>query len=511
MKKNLSQRLLAVLMLSFFWSPAQAQDGFHSIFDGKSLSGWSGDEQFWRVEDGAIVGQTTDENPIKKNLFLTWNQGELDDFVLKIKYRISGTEQANSGIQIRSELMPDGHLKGYQADVGSANSFWTGLLYGELTGRGVLAEQGKRVTYTADGQKTVESFADPAELVQKIHANDWNEYEITARGNHIVNKINGHVTSEIIDGHAAAVFKGVLGLQLHTGPAMKIEYKDIQLKRLPLANDVKKIVLVAGRPSHGPGDHEHNAGCRLLAKCLDSAARDHGMKLLTTVYQNGWPADPSAFENADVVVWYSDGGTGHDLHQRGREFEKVIDRGTGLVLLHYAVEVPAGESGDRFLKWIGGYFEPHWSVNPHWRANFESLPDHPVARGVKPFELNDEWYYHMRFVPEMKGVTPILTALPPAESLSRPDGPHSGNPHVRKAVLEDKTPQHVGWAYEREAGKGRGFGFTGGHFHHCWQDDNFRKVILNAIAWTAQLEVPADGVPSATPSDEGMKENLDRK
>ena len=149
-----------------------------------------------------------------------------------------------------------------------------------------------------------------------------------------------------------------------------------------------------------------------------------------------------------------------------------------------------GPSGERFLDWIGGYFEPHWSVNPHWTAKFEKFPDHPISRGVKPFEINDEWYYHMRFREGMKGVTPILTALPPKESLSRPDGPHSGNPAVRAAVLERKEPQHMAWAAEREGG-GRGFGFTGGHDHWNWGDPNFRKLVLNAIVWCAHGEVPA--------------------
>src|SRR4026208_1813678 len=96
-----------------------------------------------------------------------------------------------------------------------------------------------------------------------------------------------------------------------------------------------------------------------------------------------------------------------------------------------AARVEKGKGGDRFLDWICGYFEMNWSVNPHWTAKFEKFPDHPISRGVEPFEINDEWYYHMRFREGMQGVTPILTALPPPESLTRPDGPHQGNPAVR--------------------------------------------------------------------------------
>jgi type 1 glutamine amidotransferase len=151
----------------------------------------------------------------------------------------------------------------------------------------------------------------------------------------------------------------------------------------------------------------------------------------------------------------------------------------------------------------------HWSVNPHWFAEFKALPKHPVTNGVKPFGAQDEWYYHMRFPEGMKGVTPILTALPPESTLSREDGPHSGNPGVRKAVLEQKEPQHVMWVYDRPDG-GRGFGFTGGHFHKNWGGDDFRKVVLNAILWMAHADVPSDGVQSAVTPEE-LKVNLDPK
>ncbi|MEX1222966.1 MAG: ThuA domain-containing protein, partial [Pirellulales bacterium] len=188
-------------------------------------------------------------------------------------------------------------------------------------------------------------------------------------------------------------------------------------------------------------------------------------------------------------------GGGHLILRRLADMGKLMDEGVGIVLVHYAVEVPKDRGGKEFLQWAGGYFETNWSVNPHWTAKFEKLPDHPVARGVEPFELHDEWYYHMRFPEGMKGVTPILSALPPAETLKRGDGPHSNNPHVRAAVLERKEPQHVAWAYQRENG-GRGFSTTGAHFHEAWDNDNFRTTVLNGIVWTAGLEVPEEGVKS---------------
>jgi type 1 glutamine amidotransferase len=268
----------------------------------------------------------------------------------------------------------------------------------------------------------------------------------------------------------------------------------------------KKIVLVAGKPSHGPGDHEHRAGMLLLGRCLDQVP---GVQ--TVVVSNGWPADVKVFEGAAAVAIYSDGGGGHPFIQEDRL--EVIDglarQGVGLGFIHYAVEVPKEKGGAEFLRWMGGYFEMHWSVNPHWLGQFTALPTHPVTRGVQPFQMQDEWYYHMRFAPDMKGVTPILSALPPAKTLERPDGPHSNNPHVRKAVLEDQQPQHVMWVYDRPDG-GRGFGFTGGHFHKEWGDENFRRVVLNALLWIAKVEVPAGGVQSTVTADE-LEANLDIK
>jgi len=251
----------------------------------------------------------------------------------------------------------------------------------------------------------------------------------------------------------------------------------------------KKVVFVAGRPSHGYGSHEHYAGSKLLAESLSAAMSNFE----TVVHKGGWPEDPSIFEGADAIVMYSDGGGRHPVNKHLEQVDKLADAGVGIVCIHYGVEVPKGPSGEAFLKWIGGYFEPHWSVNPHWTAKFETFPDHPVSNGVKPFEINDEWYYHMRFRENMEGVTPILSDLPGPDTLRRGDGAHSGNPHVREAVLKRKEPQHVAWASERKNGQ-RGFGFTGGHFHWNWGDDNFRKVALNAIVWTAHGEVPEGGV-----------------
>jgi hypothetical protein len=267
----------------------------------------------------------------------------------------------------------------------------------------------------------------------------------------------------------------------------------------------KKVLLIAGPPSHGPGAHEHNAGMLLLQKCLTGVP---GLK--TEVRLNGWPKDDAAFSGVDAVIIFSDGGARHIALQNENlaRLEQVLATGAGLGLLHYAVEPTLEKGQAEFLKWVGGAFEIHWSVNPHWAAAFKSLPRHPITRGVKPFTILDEWYFNMRFVENQKGLTPILVAIPDASTTSRPDGHHSGNPAVREAVARG-DPQTVAWAYERPNG-GRGFGFTGAHFHQNWGNDDFRKLVLNAILWLAKMEVPANGVASrVTPDD--LAANLDPK
>lgn len=267
----------------------------------------------------------------------------------------------------------------------------------------------------------------------------------------------------------------------------------------------KKVVFIAGKPSHPPGQHEHNAGLLLFKKCLDKYP---GLKV--EEYSGGWPEDSSALNGAAAVVIYSDGGEGHPALQSDhlQKLKALQEKGTGIAFIHYAVE-PTKEKGQKeFLDWIGGCFEIDWSVNPFWTAEFKTLPDHPITRGVKPFSILDEWYFHMRFADGLKGVTPILTAVPSADTMSRPDGAHSGNPAVRQAVAAGE-PQTVAWAYEAPNGS-RGFGFTGGHTHANWGNENMRKLVLNAIIWTAHIEVPQGGVASVISADD-LEQNLDDK
>jgi len=482
--------LIAAFVLSLAGTAAAA-DGFKSIFNGQNLDGWDGDPKFWSVKDGMIVGQTTQENPTKGNTFLIWRGGTVDDFVLKLKYRIVG---GNSGIQYRSREVDPWVISGYQGDF-EAGDMFSGILYEEKA-RGILALRGQKVTLHEGGSKVAEQVTDSKELQKHIKKEDWNEYEITAQGNHLIHKINGQVTAEVIDNEKdKRAESGLLALQLHAGPPMTVEFKDIELKRTRLADGRKKIVMVAGRPSHGPGDHEFNAGVKLLQKCLDKVPG-----VVAASYYNGWPNDPTAFDNADTILLYMDGGSGHPVIQRNRlaEIDQLMKRGVGLACVHYAVEVPKEKGGPDLTNWIGGYYETGYSINPHWDGKFSELPKHPVTSGVHPFTINDEWYYNIRFPEGNQGITPLLVATPPDASR----GTEAARSHPGREEI-------VAWTIERPTG-GRGFGFTGGHNHENWGNDDFRKFVLNALLWTAGAEVPAEGVASEVSEDE-LKQNLDKK
>ncbi|MCX7048387.1 MAG: ThuA domain-containing protein [Candidatus Sumerlaeota bacterium] len=263
------------------------------------------------------------------------------------------------------------------------------------------------------------------------------------------------------------------------------------------ATGKKKIVFIAGPQSHGFGLHAHGAGCMLFAKLLN----ENMPSIQAVACEKGWPKDPAVLADASAVVLFCDGGS--LVSQHLKELEELMKKGVGLACLHYTVEVPKAPAGEKMLEWIGGYFEVNWSVNPTWDAEFKSYPDHPITRGLKPFKIQDEWYYHIRFVPEMKNVTPVLSAIPPDSTRKGPDGARSGNADVRARM---GMPEALGWAFERPDG-GRGFGFTGLHTQWNLAQDSYRKALLNAFVWLARAEVPKDGVPSKTPTLEELEAN----
>jgi hypothetical protein len=211
------------------------------LFNGKDLTFWEGNKAFWSVKDGAITGKTTAENPLKHNTFLVWTGGTVRDFELTLKYKIEG---GNSGIQYRSKVYPPGEqgpiVGGYQGDF-EAGKTYSGILYDER-GRGILAKRGEKTVIEmqqkdpADPKsqdfkvKVVGSVGDSNAIQAAIKDNDWNEYRIVAKGNHLQHFINGKQTVDVIDEYPRAPKEGVLALQIHQGPPMTVQFKEIYLK-----------------------------------------------------------------------------------------------------------------------------------------------------------------------------------------------------------------------------------------------------------------------------------------
>jgi len=213
------------------------QDGFTSMFNGKDLTGWEGVMDLWSVKDGAIVGQTTLQNPAKENSFLVWTNGQPGDFEMRCSFKIMANNDvpfANSGIQYRSKVVKPSYwvVAGYQADM-EVGTNYTGGLYEEKA-RGILAKRGDKVVIHADGKKeVVGSLGDFMELENDTHKGDWNEYVIIAKGNHLEQFINGKEMIDVVDEQTEkAATSGVIALQLHAGPPMTVEFKDLRIKEL---------------------------------------------------------------------------------------------------------------------------------------------------------------------------------------------------------------------------------------------------------------------------------------
>ena len=214
--------------------------GFIPIFDGKTLDGWDGDPKYWRVEDGILVGEVTEDTILQRNSFIIWRGGEPDDFELKVEYRVSG--EGNSGLSYRNIQLTDApwSLSGYQADIDgrfhekrTPRQRYTGQMW-EERGRRFLALLGEIVQIDETGQPVViGSLGDWEDLEAAFREEDWNEYHVIARGNVMTHIINGRVTSVVIDDDAEGRrMKGLIGVQVHTGPPQKIEYRNFRLKNL---------------------------------------------------------------------------------------------------------------------------------------------------------------------------------------------------------------------------------------------------------------------------------------
>lgn len=198
------------------------------LFNGKDLAGWDGAPGWWYVEDGAITSQSTPQKPCKECNYLVWKGGHPSDFELSADFRLSA--DANSGIQIRSRALPKWDTCGYQADM-TGDGGLVGFIYHHT--RGMIAGRGQKVVLAADGKKTAETIGDPAALAKHYKKEDWNTYRILCRGPKIALYLNGVMMCQVIDNHATeAASNGIIAFQMHPGPPMKVQFKNVILKSL---------------------------------------------------------------------------------------------------------------------------------------------------------------------------------------------------------------------------------------------------------------------------------------
>ena len=261
----------------------------------------------------------------------------------------------------------------------------------------------------------------------------------------------------------------------------------------------KKIVLIAGSRSHASGEHEFRAGCMLLAKALND---ESGLNVEAVVVGKDWPKDKSVLDDADSIFIFADSVSG--IAGEWEYLDSLAKKGVGMVFMHYAVH-PNPQMGKKYFQpWIGGAMESDWSVNPHWVADMKVKQDHEIGNGVpETVTCLDEFYYNMRFINERDKVLDLVTATPTRENMYRYI--NLWNQHGVDGLDKEHA---LMWGYERPNG-GRGVGFTGGHYHHVWALDGFRTVVLNALTWSAGIEVPEGGVQSRPLTEDDLNDNLD--
>jgi len=230
------KNMKSILLLALLSIAANAEE--KTLFNGKDLTGWEGDAKFWSVQDGAITGASSAENLVPHNTFIIWKGGEPSDFTLTLKYKTTPGDDkkyTNSGIQYRSRIIDAEKfiVGGYQADFEYADK-WSGILY-EEKGRGILAKRGEKIVIKQGDNpdkpklEVTGKTGDSAEIQAVINKDDWNDYKIIAKGNHVQHYINGKLTIDVTDETAEAPKSGVIAFQMHQGPPMKVQFKDIVL------------------------------------------------------------------------------------------------------------------------------------------------------------------------------------------------------------------------------------------------------------------------------------------
>lgn len=447
---NLGPVLATLLLLAFVAVPVQAQDtNWKSLFTGKDLEGWVTNDYAGagevRVEEGKII--------IGTGVALTGIKKKEAPF--------------NSNYEVEVEAM---RIEG--------GDFFCGLTFPVKDAHATLIVGGwggSLVGFSSiDGMDASEN-----EFTQYMRFDENKWYKIRLRVTD--SKIQAWVDNErMIDANIAGRRISMRAGEIESSVPFGIStfqttaaIRSIKVRQTP--DKVPRIALIAGKKSHGPGEHEYKKAMQLLGKQLEQQHEFIDVR----VYFDGWPTDDEALKDADTVVIYSDGADKNErdhpllLGSRMNYLDELFDKGTGLVFLHYSVIVPRGKAAT-FEKWIGGSFDYETGDAPNkWYSKIDTRefhvhfpqPLHPIVKGVTAFKTNEEFYFKMRFAEGKEKLTPVVTLDPEKEDWEKV----------------------VGWAKEAPNGA-RGFGYTGGHFFKNFEDPNIQRLLLNAILWTAKAD-----------------------
>jgi hypothetical protein len=269
-----------------------------------------------------------------------------------------------------------------------------------------------------------------------------------------------------------------------------------------LKDDIKNILFIAGDTKHRHGFHEYKAGSIILANALNES----GLPVHAKVHWYGWPEDESIFKDVDACIIYADGGG--NFGDKYAFLDQKVKGGMGIMFMHFGVHPTKDVAEKYYHSWIGGFFDDDFSVNPSWVADITPKANHPVSRGIDSLTAYDEFYWNLNFPKsaDCKHCYPLATAIPTEKNMIR-----YGSSKFWNKQAEEKlgTPQALLWCSDPEKGA-RGAGFVGGHYHRNWAIENYRKLILNTIAWVVRVNVPQNGVPSKEVTKAMLNQNLNR-
>jgi len=445
-KKQLFYSLFVLATCASIFS-AESPSPWKSLFNGKNLDGW------------------------EKNKFAGTGEIVVEDGNIVI-----GTGVALTGIRRTNDLLKSNYEIAVKAKKIEGDDFFCGITFPVKDSHATFIAGGWGGSLVGvssiDGQDASEN---ETTQYMRFEKNKWYDIKVRVTDSKIeawVDKeklVNVQIAGRKISMRPGEIEDAVpFGISTYQTTSA---IQEIKIRSVP--SRIPSIAFIAGKKSHGPGEHEYEKSLKLLQDKLEGSIEF----IDTQLYREGWPFDDEKLDAVDSIVLFCDGADHGEVNHpalqgpRLSTLEKQMKRGAGLVCLHYAVFVPKEKAGDKFLKWIGGYFDYESGSGPnHWFSKIETreydvfpaTPNHPICKDLKPYTMKEEFYFNLKFPEDKKNITPIITFDPQKKDW-------------------DKV---VGWAIQRPDG-GRGFGYTGGHYYKNFEDPTVQKLLLNAILWTA--------------------------